>query len=74
MPGVVGGLLALAALAAGILAQVEPTSCLLRAVVAFLIGRFGTQLWYVFFTVRVQEAGSESLLIERTESDEARAA
>ena len=54
MPKVVGGLAALAALAAGILAQVDPVTCLMRAGLAFLLGFVGTQAWYVFFTVRIQ--------------------
>lgn len=54
MPKVVGGLAALVALAGGILSNVEPYTCLLRAFLAFLLGWMLTQLWYVFFTIRVQ--------------------
>ena len=54
MPKVVGGLAALAALAAGILFQVEPLTSLQRAALAFLLGLIGTQAWYVFFAVRIQ--------------------
>lgn len=54
MPKLVGGLAALVALAGGILAHVEPLTCLFRAALAFLLGWLLTQLWYVFFTIRVQ--------------------
>lgn len=54
MAKVVAGLAGLVALAAGILAQVEPVTVLTRAALAFLLGLIGTQLWYVFFTVRIQ--------------------
>jgi hypothetical protein len=54
MPTLIGGLAALMALAAGILAQVEPVACTTRAALAFLLGWVGTQVWYVFFTVRIQ--------------------
>ncbi|MFN8220811.1 MAG: hypothetical protein U0S12_11865 [Fimbriimonadales bacterium] len=54
MSKVVAGLAALIALSAGILAKVDPITCLQRGAVAYIIGWFGTQVWYVFFTVRVQ--------------------
>ncbi|HVL38630.1 MAG TPA: hypothetical protein VM328_04480 [Fimbriimonadaceae bacterium] len=54
MPKVVGGFAALAALAAGVLFQVEPLTTLQRALLAFLLGFVGTQAWYVFFAVRIQ--------------------
>jgi hypothetical protein len=47
MPMAVGGLAALVALAAGILGSVDPTTCVLRAGIALLLGLFGTQVWYV---------------------------
>lgn len=59
MAKVVAGLAGLVALAAGILAQVDPVTCLWRAGLAFLLGLIGTQLWYVFFTVRIQSHGPE---------------
>jgi hypothetical protein len=58
MPKLVGGLAALVALAGGILANVEPFTCLSRAALAFLLGWLFTQLWYVFFTIRVQPGNS----------------
>jgi hypothetical protein len=54
MPKLIGGLAALVALAGGILANVEPVACLGRSALAFLLGWLLTQLWYVFFTIRVQ--------------------
>ncbi len=54
MAKVIAGILALVALAASILSGVEPVACLLRAVIAYVVGWFAAQLWYVFFTIRVQ--------------------
>lgn len=54
MPKLVGGLAALIALAAGILSHVEPYTCLIRGLLAFLLGWAVTNVWYVFFTIRVQ--------------------
>ena len=54
MPKLVGGLAALVALAGGILANVDPVTSLTRSFLAFLLGWMLTQLWYVFFTIRVQ--------------------
>lgn len=54
MPKLVGGLAALLALAGGILAQVDPITSLSRGALAFLLGWLLTQIWYVFFTIRVQ--------------------
>lgn len=59
MPKVVGGILALTALGASILAGVDPLTCLWRGLLAYLIGSWATQLWYVFFTVRVHKFGAE---------------
>lgn len=53
MPKLVGGLAALVALAGGILAHVEPFTCIARSALAFILGWLLTQLWYVFFTIRV---------------------
>lgn len=58
MPKLVGGLAALLALAGGILARVDPMTSLSRAALAFLLGWLLTQLWYVFFTIRVQPSNS----------------
>lgn len=55
--------MAIAALAASMFAGVGPLDCLIRGIVAFAIGVVATQLWYVFFTIRVQRG-------EATESSE----
>jgi len=60
LPKVIGGLLALIALAASTLAQVDPWTTLFRGFVAYAVGGFLTQLWYVFFTVRVQGSPNAS--------------
>ncbi len=60
MPNVIGGILALAALAASTLSGVEPVTCLLRGFIAYLTGVILTQLWYVFFTIRVNRRGEAS--------------
>jgi hypothetical protein len=60
MPTAVGGIAALVALAAGILAQVDPITSLWRAALAFVLGLVGANLWYVFTTVgRQPEFSSE---------------
>lgn len=59
MPNLVGGLAALVALAAGILQQVEPVATIGRAGLAFLLGWLLTQVWYVFFTVRVERGSTD---------------
>ena len=60
VPKLVGGMSALVALAAGILAKVEPVTCVTRAGLAFLLGFIATQVWYVFFTVRVHQGHTEA--------------
>jgi hypothetical protein len=54
LPKVIGGLAALIAIAGGIIAHVDPVTSLWRAGLVFLLGWVLTQVWYVFFTVRVQ--------------------
>ena len=46
--------MAFIALAASILAKVDPADIILRAVIAYVTGLVMTQLWYIFFTIRVQ--------------------
>lgn len=60
MPTVVGGLAALMALAAGILAKVEPVTTIGRAGLAFVLGWVLTHVWYVFFTVRVERGSTDN--------------
>jgi len=47
MPFVVGGLAALVALAAGILAHVDPLTTLWRAALALVLGWVGANVWSV---------------------------
>lgn len=69
MPKVVGGLMAIFALAASMFAGVGPMDCLLRGVVAFITGSLLTQFWYIYFTIRVQkgEQVKQASSSERTE-------
>lgn len=60
MPILVGGLAAFVALAAGILSQVEPVATIQRAALAFLLGWLLTNVWYVFFTVRIERRLADS--------------
>lgn len=60
MPTLIGGILALVALAAGILSRVEPVASIERAALAFLLGWLLTHVWYVFFTVRIGEAVTDA--------------
>ena len=62
MPKLVGGLAALVALAAGILAHVDPMATLWRATLAFFLGWAGTQVWYVFFTVQNERDSAEGVV------------
>lgn len=75
MPKVIGGLAALVALAAGLLSEVDPATCLTRGAGSFLVGWFGTQCWYVFFAARVQP-GSRTVASDEDDDqlEEARAA
>lgn len=65
MPTLIGGVAALIALAAGIIYNVDPMAMLWRAALAFVLGSIATQLWYVFFTVRVS-----GVSIQHEESEE----
>lgn len=64
MPTVVGGLAALVALSAGILSNVDPVATIWRATLAFLLGWVGTQVWYVFFTVRIRQEPADGAASE----------
>ena len=56
MPVIVGGIAALVALAAGILGQVDPLASVGRALLAFVLGWIGGQIWYAIFTVQGQSS------------------
>lgn len=67
MPKVIGGILAILALGASLLAEVDPTTTLMRGLVAYIIGSFCTQVWYLFFTIRAQKIGQ---LVEQLSTQE----
>ena len=69
MPKVVGGLLALVALASSIFSGNDPWTCLFRGAIAFIAGSIVSTLWVavtglkpgVVATADVSEAGQESV-------------
>lgn len=46
----VGGMLSVSALSASLLNQVEPTQCLIRGAIAYIVGSSVAQMWNIFFT------------------------
>ncbi len=48
-PMFLGSILALVALAAGLINSVEPTQCLIRGGICYLVGSFTAALWNMFF-------------------------
>jgi hypothetical protein len=79
MPKLIGGIAALVALAGGILNSVEPVTIVMRAGLAFLLGAILTQVWYVFFTVRVHtssdsEDDGDEVVLAQEEPPPAKAA
>ena len=70
VPKLVGGVTALVALSAGILGQVDPLACVGRAMLAFLLGLVGYQVWYVLFTCRLTVAPAK-VEAPRVEAQEA---
>ena len=53
MPKVVGGIMAIVALGASMLAGVDPLTTLWRGLLALTTGVIATQVWYIFFAIRV---------------------
>jgi hypothetical protein len=53
MPKVIGGLLALIALATSTVTGADAFTTLTRGAIAYFVGMFLASLWYVFFTIRV---------------------
>jgi len=68
MPFVVGGFAALVALAAGILAHVDPVTSLWRAALALVLSWVGANLWYVITTVGRAPETSEAPATSNGES------
>lgn len=50
MPFIIAGIAAVVALAGGVLAKVDPVTCLTRAVLVFLMGWIAAQLWQVILS------------------------
>ncbi|MEQ1823909.1 MAG: hypothetical protein ABL949_15485 [Fimbriimonadaceae bacterium] len=59
MPSLIGALAAFVALAAGILSHVDPVASIGRACLAYMLGWFATNVWYVFFTVRIEPISTD---------------
>lgn len=59
MPSLIGALTAFVALAAGILSHVDPVASIGRACLAYLLGWIATNVWYVFFTVRIEPISAD---------------
>jgi|GEM_PF-3881774 len=71
LPKLIGLLCALVALAACVLAKVDPAVSLLRALLAFIAGSMVTKAWYVLIAARVTDAPPDA---EFQETEERRAA
>lgn len=71
LPKLIGLLCALVALAACVLAKVDPGPSALRALIAFAVGSLLTQAWYAFIATRLVPSRQEE---EESEEQEKRAA
>lgn len=69
MPFIVGGIAAMAALFGGILAGIDPISCLTRSLLAFFVGWIAAQLWQVTLILVGQNRSAE-VMREGDEDDE----
>ena len=61
MPFIVGGIAAMAALIGGILAKIDPISCLTRSLLAFFLGWIAAQLWQVILIMVGQNRKTEDI-------------
>ncbi len=68
MPFIIAGIAALVALAGGILAKVDPVTCLTRAVLVFFLGWIAAQLWQVILILAGQR--KSHLTVEEAEVEE----
>lgn len=59
IPKIVGGLAALAALASGLLAQVDPVVCVQRAALAFMLGWVCGQVWQLLLSLSSRNPSRE---------------
>jgi hypothetical protein len=69
MPSLIGALAAFVALAAGILSHVDPVASIGRACLAYLLGWFATNVWYVFFTVRIEPISTDKVAAAETPAE-----
>ncbi len=74
MPFIVGSLAAMIALIGGILAKIDPVSCLTRSLLAFFLGWIAAQLWQVILILVGQNRGMEEVHEGKTESEKLPAA
>lgn len=70
MPKLVASLTALTALAAAVLAGIDPWTTFLRGVIAFMVGHLAGTLWEVIFGKPVEEepVKQEPVIVEADES------
>lgn len=74
MPFIVGGIAAMAALVGGILARIDPVSCLTRSLLAFFIGWIAAQLWQVILILVGQNRRTDSIREVEVEDEQLPAA
>lgn len=74
MPFVVGGIAAMAALVGGILAGIDPVSCLTRSLLAFFLGWIAAQVWQLILVSVGQNRRTEDIREGEAEEEEALAA
>ena len=74
MPFIIAGIAAMVALVGGVLAKVDPVSCLTRALLAFVLGWIAAQLWQVILVVVGQSRKAEAESREDHEEEQMSAA
>ncbi len=74
MPFIVAGIAAMIALVGGVLAKVDPVSCLTRALLAFFLGWIAAQLWQVILVLVGQTRKVELTFSEESAEEQTPAA
>jgi hypothetical protein len=74
MPFVIAGIAAMIALVGGVLAKVDPVSCLTRALLAFFLGWIAAQLWQVILVLVGQTRRLEYVVKEKADEEQMPAA
>ena len=74
MPFIVGGIAAMAALVGGILAKIDPVSCLTRSLLAFFVGWIAAQLWQLILTLVGQNQKTAGIREDEVEEEKLPAA